>query len=64
MMTSRERCLNDPVFRTLVDAIYNEIIKHNFTPSEIRDAAMVAAMKYEYSHVRTLWPELAKELCR
>ena len=57
MMTAEERYLNDPIFHTLVDMIYIAIERKQYTPTEVRDAAMLASLKYEYRHARMLWPE-------
>lgn len=57
MMTAEERYRHDPVFHQLVDAVYAAIVEKKYTPSEVRDAAMLAALKYEMTHVRSLWLE-------
>jgi len=54
-MSPEDRCLNDPVFRHLVDTIYVGIVGKKFTPTEVRDAAMLAMLKYESLHARHLW---------
>lgn len=46
-MPPEDRYRHDPVFRNLVDMIYAGIVDHQFTPTEVRDAAMLAALKYE-----------------
>lgn len=52
MMTGQDRYLHDPVFHTLVDTIYVAIDQLQYTPSEIRDAAMLAALHWEMRQVR------------
>jgi hypothetical protein len=47
MMSVDERYLKDPQFRQLVDLFFNFYAKAEFTPSEIRDACMLAQIKYE-----------------
>lgn len=54
-MTAEQRYLHDPIFKRLVDFIYHGIVEHQFTPTEVRDAAMVASMKYEMNHARPLF---------
>lgn len=49
-----ERYANDPIFHTLVDMFYNVLCQDDFTPSEIREAALLASIKYEQNHVHTL----------
>jgi len=58
MMTAEDRYHNDPIFHTLVDQIYAAILQKHYTPTEVRDAAMLASLKYEYTHARALWPEV------
>lgn len=47
VMTAEERYDYDPVFRLMVDTIYKAMMDKRYTPSEVRDAAMLAAVKYE-----------------
>jgi hypothetical protein len=43
----RERYNNDPHFRVLVDMMVGHIHEVNYTPSEMREAAMLASIIYE-----------------
>lgn len=52
MMTMYDRYMNDPQFHSLVIAMYTYIIQGNFTPTEIREAAMMAQILYEERHPR------------
>jgi hypothetical protein len=52
-MTGEQRYLYDPQFKTLVDFMVNTIIERKYTPSEMRDAAMLASIKYEMTHAQT-----------
>ena len=54
-MTAEERYRNDPVFHRLVDMIYVGIVEKQYTATEVRDAAMLAMLKYESQHCRNLW---------
>jgi hypothetical protein len=47
-----ERYQNDPTFHALVDILYNQITNAQFTPSELREAVILAATRYEMNHVR------------
>jgi len=47
MKTLRERYLYDPEFKTLVDLMTAHIQRANFTPSEMRQAAILASIIYE-----------------
>jgi hypothetical protein len=49
----RERYERDPAFRNLVEFIRATIERGEFTPTEIREAAMLAQILYEDMHVRT-----------
>lgn len=48
---------HDPVFRRLVDLIESQLEGQDgllFTPSELREAAMLASMRYENRHIRPM----------
>ena len=47
MMSANERYSNDPQFRALVDNLHNHIREAKFTPTEIREAAILAQIHYE-----------------
>ena len=52
-----ERYYSDPVFARLVDvlgAMLEDNAMRQWTPTELREAVMLAACKYEYRHVRPL----------
>jgi len=56
-----DRYRADPVFRTLVDALYHQVCEARYTPTEIREAVMLAQIMYEERHIRPLildaqWP--------
>lgn len=54
MKTAEEKYSNDPAYHTLVEMIYGLIREYQFTPSELREAAMFAATMYEMHHTRPL----------
>lgn len=57
MDTVRERYLNDSKFRALVDTLEAQIHMAEFSPSEVRLAAMQACINYEMRRMpRTLFP--------
>lgn len=49
-----ERYKNDPVFHALVDQIYSQLRDSRFTPSELREALMLACVMFEERHVRPM----------
>jgi hypothetical protein len=49
-----DRYKRDPAFRTLVDTLYMQIHDANFTPTEIREAAMLAQILYEERVLRPI----------
>lgn len=51
-MTAEDRYHHDPIFHALVDTIYQAIVLKQYTATEVRDAAMLAAIQYEQWHVR------------
>ena len=53
MKTPKEKYANDPSYRRLVDMLEALIVKAEFTPSEIREACMLACIRHEqYRRVR------------
>ena len=58
-MHAQERYEKDQVFHYIVDTLYSMLcVNHDklqFTPTEMREAAMLACMKYEATHVRQLF---------
>lgn len=65
-LSSHDRYLNDPIFRRIVDLLYVSITDYDYTPTELREAAMMAAEKYEYLHVRPMMfgPKITYEKIR
>lgn len=47
MHTGEQRYLYDPEFKALVDHLAKSIATLRYSPSEIRDAAMLACIHYE-----------------
>lgn len=54
MMDMRDRYTYDATFRNLVDTIRIMIENGNFTPTEIREAAMLAQIMYEERHIKPI----------
>ena len=54
MMSVRERYVTDPAFHSLVDTMVQHIVNAQYTPSEMREAALFASILYESSHVRKI----------
>lgn len=46
-LTPRERYLRDPMFHALVNQLRAAIQRADYTPTEIREAAMLAAIMFE-----------------
>ena len=46
-MKMRERYATDPVFHAMVDALHSWIERGDTTPTEVREAAMLAQIMYE-----------------
>jgi len=54
MKSVRERYLTDVHFHTLVDMMVSQIEQCQYTPSEMREAAILASIIYNEMHVSTL----------
>jgi hypothetical protein len=54
MMTLDERYFIDAKFRAVVDYLIHLIRDQEFTPTEMREAATLAQIKYEMAHPRPL----------
>jgi hypothetical protein len=66
MKTPEEKYLHDPMFHTLVDKLEALIHEAQFTPSEMREAAIFACIRYElhrsfHPRVSHSLPTLAEE---
>ena len=48
MKTPNEKYANDPSYRQLVDMLTALIDQAKYTPSEIREACMLACIRYEH----------------
>ena len=55
MLDIKIRYRDDPQLRMLVDYMVVMIDRLQFTPSELREAAMLAAIIYENTHVRSVF---------
>ena len=56
-LKAQERYDQDFVFAAIVDTLYSMLCQgeNSWTPTELREAAMLAALKYEYTHVRPMF---------
>ena len=54
MMTPQERYMQDPVFHALVQTLRSELAKGAWTPTELREAVMLAATAHEAETVRPM----------
>lgn len=51
MMTLRDRYQTDPAFKALVDMMVGHIQTCQYTPSEMREAAILASIIYEEHNI-------------
>jgi hypothetical protein len=60
MKTPRDKYMNDPEYNHLVQMLEQLIEQARFTPSELREACILASINYEMRHVReaTIDPRL------
>ncbi|MDI1362550.1 hypothetical protein [Methylotenera sp.] len=52
MKTPKEKYMNDPSFHHLVNTLEQLIHQAEFTPSELREACVLASINYEMKHMR------------
>ena len=52
MKSPREKYMNDPEYNHLVRFMESMIEQARFTPSELREAAVLASINYEMRHIR------------
>ncbi len=52
MKTPKEKYQNDPAYHHLVCTLEQLIEQARFTPSELREACLLASINYEMRHVR------------
>ena len=52
MKSPKEKYMNDPEYHQLVDMLESFIDRARFTPSELREAAVLASINYEMRHGR------------
>lgn len=52
MKSPREKYMNDPEYNRLVCMLENLIEQARFTPSELREACVLASINYEMRHIR------------
>lgn len=53
-MTVRDKYMNDPEYRSLVDMLEQFVERARFSPSELREAAVLACINYEMRHIRDM----------
>lgn len=54
MKSPREKYMNDPEYHRLVDMLEQFVEYARFTPSELREASVLACINYEMRHVRDI----------
>jgi len=53
-LSAEQRYMHDPSFRALVDLMVEMISNMDFTPSEMRDAAMFACFQHDMKSTRLI----------
>jgi len=51
-MSPRDKYMNDPEYNHLVQILEQMIEQARFTPSELREACVLASINYEMRHIR------------
>ncbi len=52
MKSPKEKYMNDPEYNYLVNTLEQMIEQARFTPSELREACILASINYEMRHIR------------
>lgn len=52
MKTPKEKYINDPEYNHLVQTLEQLIHQARFTPSELKEACVLASINYEMRHIR------------
>lgn len=52
MKSPRDKYMNDPEYHHLVSTLEQMIERAHFTPSELREACILASINYEMRHIR------------
>jgi len=52
MKSPKEKYMNDPEYHHLVNTLEQLIEQAKFTPSELREACILASINYEMRHIR------------
>lgn len=53
MKSPKEKYMNDPEYHRLVNMLEGLIEDAHFTPSELREACILASINYEMRHMRS-----------
>ena len=54
MKSPKDKYMNDPEYHHLVNTLESFIHQAKFTPSELREACVLASINYEMKHVRDM----------
>jgi hypothetical protein len=60
--SARERYHNDPFYKNVVDSLTHMISTAQLSPSEMREAAVLASINYEMMHIRQFHIPMTTEL--
>jgi len=60
--SARDRYRSDVLYKNVVDTITHMISTNQFSPSEMREAAILASINYEMMHIRELHIPMTVEL--
>jgi len=52
MKSPKDKYMNDPEYHHLVNTLEKLIEQARFTPSELREACVLASINYEMKHIR------------
>ena len=61
-MTPQEKYENDPEFHMMVDFLEHQIIKAQYSPSELREMVILACIHYESHHIKDWFITLSTDI--
>jgi hypothetical protein len=59
-MDAADRFRRDPLFASVVHALYGMVARAQLTPTELREAVILAAVMFEQNNIRPIMPDFLR----